>query len=113
MGRLLRHAHWLVAPALLLLLYHRGLECWFHRDDFSILRIAMLPPEEFWRNLFEPRAQGTFRPLSERLFFYGFFEWFGLNATPYRVLVFVTQVANLFLLSVIARRLLPWRGAGG
>ena len=71
------HWHWLVAPALLLLLYHRGLECWFHRDDFAALRIAMLPPEEFWRNLFEPRAQGTFRPLSERLFFYSFFQWFG------------------------------------
>ena len=107
-----RHWHWLVAPALVLLLYHRGLQCWFHRDDFSALLVAALPPDEFWRNLFEPRAQGTFRPLSERLFFYSFFHWFGLDANPYRAWVFVTQVANLFLLNAVARRLLPWRGAG-
>ena len=36
-------------------------------------------------------AQGTVRPLSERLFFLGFWHLFGMEALPYRIFVFATQ----------------------
>jgi len=98
--------------ALFLALYWRGLWCWFHTDDFSLLRMARLPADEFFAGLLEPRAQGTYRPLSERLYFYFFYGWFGLNAFPYRVLVFVTQGLNLVLFSRLAQRLTGSQAVG-
>ncbi len=96
---------WLVAPAICLGAYWVGLWCWFHTDDFSLLFLVRLPPEEFWPSMLEPRAQGTFRPLSERLFFYLFQGWFGLDAIPFRLLVFATHFANLALLTLLTKQL--------
>ncbi len=96
---------WLLPPAVFFAVYWLGLWVWFHTDDFTLLWLAQLPPGEFWPRLLEPRAQGTFRPLSERLFFYLFYGWFGLDAFPYRLLVFGTQVVNLWLLSSIVRKI--------
>lgn len=96
---------WLLPPLALYAVYWLGLWVWFHTDDFSLLRTAQLPATEFWPQLLQPRAQGTYRPLSERLFFYSFYQWYGLNAFPYRVLVFCTQVVNLWLFTAIARRI--------
>ncbi len=86
--------YWVVPAIPFLWLYHRGLWCWFHGDDFSLLLLAAFPEKEFWEALFQLRAQGTFRPLSERLFFYFFHGWFGFDAFPYRVLVFATQIVT-------------------
>ncbi len=55
--------------------------------------------------MFEPLAQGTIRPLSERGFFLLFFKLFGFDALPYHALVMTTQFANLLLLCWILRRL--------
>ena len=95
----------LIPPALLVALYWPGLEVWFHTDDFSLLQLVRLPAHEFWPGLAEPRAQGTFRWLSERIYFRLFFDLFGLNAFPYRALAFLTEAANLLLLYRLARRL--------
>jgi uncharacterized membrane protein len=62
--------------------------------------------------MFAPMAQGTVRPLSERLFFLSFWHWFGMEAVPYRVFVFVTQFANLALIAAITRRLTGSTAAG-
>lgn len=96
---------WLLPLAAFLAVYQRGLWCWFHGDDFSLLAYVMRPPEEFWPSLVETRAQGTFRPLSERIYFYLFYGWFGLDAYPYRLLVFVTQGLNILLMLMLGRRL--------
>jgi Dolichyl-phosphate-mannose-protein mannosyltransferase len=104
--------YWTVPALLSLWLFHRGLWCWFQQDDFSLLLYAQLPDREFWPQLWLPRAQGTFRPLSERLFFYYFYRWFGLDAFPYRLLVFATLVVNLWLLAALTRRLTGRRWAG-
>lgn len=101
----MRAVHWLLPPALFLAVYWLGLHIWFHTDDFSLLWMVMLPGDEFWPQLLQPRAQGTFRPLSERLYFRLFYEAFGLNAFPYRLFVFATQVVNLWLLTALAKRL--------
>ncbi len=87
--------YWTIPAFLSLLLYYRGLWCWFQGDDFSLLLLVSLPDHEFWPALWQPRAQGTLRPLSERLFFYYFYHWFGLDAFPYWLLVFATHVVNL------------------
>lgn len=76
-------------------------------DDFAWLALhtQVNDFDSFVRALFEPMAQGTVRPLSERLFFLGFWQLFGMEALPYRLLVFGTQFLNLVLLSVVTRRL--------
>lgn len=98
---------------LLLTVYWPGLWTWFHTDDFSLLWMARLPAHEFWGQLFEPRAQGTYRWLSERLYFYLLYQEFGWNAFPYRVVAFATQIVNLWLLVALVRRLGGSLAVGG
>lgn len=109
---LLTCLYWSVPALLSLWLFQRGLWCWFHRDDFPLLLLVQLPDHQFWPQLWEPRAQGTFRPLSERLFFYYFYHWFGLNAFPYRLLAFATLIVNLWLVAIVTRRLTGRHWAG-
>ena len=104
--------YWVFPAIPFLWLYHRGLWCWFFGDDFSLLLLAASPDKEFWEAFFQLRAQGTFRPLSERLFFYFFHGWFGFDAFPYRLLVFGTQIVNLWLLAAVTNRLTRNRLAG-
>ena len=89
-------------------IYWHGLHCWFLQDDFAWLGLAdewnTFP--ELIGTLFKPMAQGTIRPISERAFYIVFRNLFDLNAFPYRLLVLLTQFANLVLLYGIARRLL-------
>jgi len=42
----------------------------------------------------QPFAQGTIRPWSERAFFMGFYTLFGLDALPFRICVFLVQIAT-------------------
>ena len=100
-----RAISFLLPPALFLSVYWLGLWVWFHTDDFSLLFLMELPSREFWLSLLQPRAQGTFRPLSERLYFRVMYEGFGLNAFPYRLVVFATQILNLWLFAALARRI--------
>ena len=102
---------WAVPPLLLYAVYWKGLFVWFHGDDFTLIEHVRAPANEFWALLFEPRAQGTYRTLSERLFFYYFHQWFGLNGFPFRVLPFATQVVNLWLLGALLMKAGAGRGA--
>jgi hypothetical protein len=101
--------YWLIAPAICLALYRRGLAGWFRADDFSWLQFHR---DTLLATLFSPEALGTFRPLSERLFFTAGWRMFGLNAWPFHVVVFTTHFANLALVSVIGHRLTGSRAAG-
>ena len=96
-------------PVLLLnpVLYWHGYRCWFQQDDFAWLGLLQMlhAGSDLPRLLFEPMAQGTIRPISERGFFLLFRWLFDLNAAPYHALVFVTQTANLTLLYSLVRRL--------
>jgi len=107
MKRALRAA-WLAFPvAVFLAFYWQGLYIWFLQDDFAWLNLNLRLAEghSLWRLALEPAAQGTIRPLSERLFFIAFYQAFGVDAMPYRAMVYLTQAANLLLLALIARRL--------
>lgn len=105
--RTLEACLWITPPLILTAVYWLGLKAWFQQDDFAWLhlRLEIDSWRDFFRLLFEPRAQGTIRPLSERLFFIVFSAAFGLDALPFRIWVFLTQFANLTLLSALTRRL--------
>ena len=97
---------WSAPPFICLLFYWHGLTAWFQTDDFAWLGLGLEVHDlrSLWDALFQPRAQGTIRPWSERVFFMGFYTLFGLDALPFRIWVFLTQFANLALLASIARR---------
>jgi len=107
-------AYWLIPPLLCLVLYKRGLTAWFQADDFAWLglRLQVHDQGSLLHALFAPMAQGTIRPWSERAFFLALESIFGVNALPFRICVFLTQCANLTLLSAITRRLTGSRTAG-
>jgi hypothetical protein len=114
MKRAASAAYWLAPPLVCLALYWHGLASWFRADDFAWLGIGL--EVQSWRDLphvlFSARAQGTIRPLSERLFFMLLFGAFGLDALPFKIVVFATQFANGALLQSIGSRLTGSRAAG-
>jgi hypothetical protein len=90
------------------------LKAWFQQDDFVWLNLINQAHgwDGWWRTLFQPTVQGTWRPLSERVFFLVFGALFGADALPYRIWVFLTMFANLALVESIAARLTGSRAAG-
>ena len=103
-GRLL---YWGLPPLLCVALYWHGLKAWFQMDDFAWLSLHLQVHDfpSFISTLFRPMAQGTVRPLSERLFFLSFWHLYGMDALPFRLVVFATQFANLALICYIVGRL--------
>ena len=103
------------APVVFLLwLYREGVDIWFMQDDFawlSLLRQAHSPADVF-RILFEPAAQGTIRPWSERGFFLLFQYLFGVDNLPFRIAAFATAAADILLIGWIVRRLTGSRLGG-
>ncbi|MEO8131396.1 MAG: hypothetical protein ABI822_30150, partial [Bryobacteraceae bacterium] len=114
MTRVRRAAYWTLPSLLCLALYWLGLKVWFFQDDFAWLglREMVTRPQDLWHVMFSPMAQGTIRPWSERGFFLLFYSLFGVEALPFRLWVFLTQFANLVLLSSVAWRLTKSRAAG-
>jgi hypothetical protein len=114
MKRLARVAYWSVPPLFCLAVYWLGLKAWFQQDDFAWLglRYEVQKWPDWFGALFAPMAQGTIRPWSERLFFVVFEAIFGLEALPFRIWVFATQMANLALLCWIVGRVTRSRLAG-
>jgi len=90
------------------LLYKYTLRAWFQEDDFAWLGLGLQVStwRDFLHVMFAPMAQGSIRPFSERAFYMGFFSLFQLNALPYRILVYVTQLGNIVLLTVIGYSLM-------
>jgi len=107
-------ACWVTPPLVCLALYWQGLRAWFQQDDFAWLGLGASVQDvpTLLRALFQPMAQGTIRPLSERAFFLVIHGIFGLWATPFRAAVFLTQAANLVLLGLLVRRVTRSRLAG-
>jgi len=112
--RILTAAYWILPSLFCLILYWHGLGAWFRADDFAWLNLSASVDNwrDLWEAIFSFKAQGTIRPLSERGFFILFDKLFGWNALPFRICVFLTQVANLVLISSITTRLTGSRLAG-
>jgi hypothetical protein len=113
-ARLASAAFWLAPSLLCLALYWRGFTAWFRADDFAWLGTGLYIQSfhDFLLAIFAPQAQGTIRPLSERAFFMLGFSLFGLDALPFKMVVFATQFANLALVTSIGARLTGLRWAG-
>lgn len=106
---------WRVVPLLLLLaLYWPGLTNWFYQDDFGWLNLRhdVHSLRDVGPALFAPKAHGNIRPLGENAYFLVFSSLFGVDALPFRIWAFATQMASLVLLGSIARRLTGSRAAG-
>lgn len=84
-----------------------ALRSWFWQDDFAwlSLRLQVFDRATFLQTMFEPLAQGTIRPWSERGFFLLFYKLYGLDSLPYHALAMGTEFANLLLLAWIIRKL--------
>ncbi len=96
------------APALLLLvLYWPGLTNWFYQDDFGWLNLRhdVHSAGDLGAALFAPKAHGNIRPLGENAYFLILGSIFGVDALPFRVVAFATQIGSLFLLGAIVFRL--------
>jgi hypothetical protein len=106
--------YWLFPPVFCVYVYWYALNGWFQQDDFVWL--GLLPDvhgaRDLWLALFKPTIHGTWRPWSDRVFFLAFRALFGLQGLPYHIWIFLTQFANLALISLIARRLTGSRVAG-
>ncbi len=114
--RLIRFGPALLACLFLVCVYWRGLDTWFYQDDFGWLHLG--PAKSFGdllHILFAPKAHGNLRPWSENAYFYALKALFGINSVPFRVVVFATVMANLFLLDAILRRLTgsAWAACAG
>jgi hypothetical protein len=99
---------WWILPSLLCIALHwLAFRAWFRADDFAWLGLTphVHSFHDLLAALFEPRAQGTIRPWSERAFFMAGGTLFGLNALPYRIVIFATEFAALGLMAWIGRRL--------
>src|ERR1700694_1545406 len=109
-----RRISWAIPPLFCLIFYWYGLKCWFRQDDFAWLQLAgrVHGWSDFWRAMFAPLAQGTIRPWSERAFFMGLYSLFGLDALPFRICVFLTQIANLTLIRAVTQRITGSAAAG-
>jgi hypothetical protein len=105
---------WSAPPILCLILYWQGFTAWFRADDFAWLGAGIYIQNfhDLLAALFAPQAQGTIRPLSERAFFMTGFGLFGLDALPFKIVVFATQFASLGLMASIGARLTGSRAAG-
>jgi hypothetical protein len=113
-ARLASAALWLGPSLFCLVLYWRGFTAWFRADDFAWLGTGLYIQNfhDFLLAMFGPKAQGTIRPLSERAFFMLGFSLFGLDALPFKIIIFATQFANLALVTSIGARLTGLRWAG-
>jgi hypothetical protein len=117
--KLRRWIYFLIAPAVCLILFWRAPFNWFLNDDFAWLALPLDIDHlsDIGRALFSPKAQGTVRVFSERLYFLtfgSFFEMnaFSINALPFHVWALLTWFADLALAAVIGARLTGSRWAG-
>src|SRR5262245_38001407 len=101
-------------PLVCLAIYWKAPFMWFRIDDFAWLGLPLETHNvrDFLLAMFEPRAQGTVRTLSERLYFLIPASLFGLSAIPFRVMSMGTWFVDLVLIQAIGARLWNSRAAG-
>ncbi len=107
MSRVRNALLWCLPLAVFTCLYWFAMRVWFQQDDFAWLGQGLYIQNwhDLMRAIFEPRAQGTIRPLSERIFFMALFDRFGLDHRPFHLWVALTQIANLLLLQSATLRI--------
>ena len=94
-------------PAVLsMVVFSDGFNAWFQQDDFAHLKLAAQTQISGLPGLLiRPIAQGTFRPLSERLFYWAGYHWGGLEPAPFRAMCFLFHALNCVLFFRLLLRL--------
>src|SRR5580704_3419874 len=113
MLRVRRYA-WRALPlVMLVVLYWPGLTNWFYQDDFGWLNLRhdVHSVGDLVPALFAPKAHGNIRPLGENAYFLVLSSLFGVDALPFRIVAFITQIGSLLLLGSIVERLTGSRAA--
>ena len=97
-----------------MLIHRHALKSWFLQDDFAwlALNLEVHSFRDLATALFQPRAQGTIRVLSERAFFLIFSRTFGIEALPFHIFTLLTAGANAVLIQWTTWRLSASRVAG-
>jgi len=92
----------------LVAIYMPAVHSAYRIDDFAwlSLRNTITHGHSLWWALFSPQAQGTIRPLGDRLWFLLASSWFGLNPTPLHAFALCAQIAVVYMVVVTGRRLL-------
>src|SRR5215470_13784992 len=104
----IRKNWWRALPLLVLIgFYWPGLTNWFYQDDFGWLnlRSEVDSVSNLGPALFAPKAHGNMRPLGENAYFLILSSLFGVDALPFRIVAFATQILSLLLLGSVTLRL--------
>lgn len=89
-----------------LAVFSEGIDAWFQQDDFAHLKLAAQTPlSELPSVLVRPIAQGTFRPLSERLFYWSAYHIAGLDPLPFRIVSYGAQIFCCTMYVLLLRRI--------
>jgi hypothetical protein len=98
----------------LAILYGPALSMAYRLDDFAWLSLGntIAHGRSLLWALFSPQAQGTVRPLGDRIPFLLASRLFGLNPVPFHLLALATQVGNVVLMVAVGKRLLGSTAAG-
>jgi len=98
----------LAAVALVPTLYWPALHATYRIDDYAWLSLAntLVHGRGLLWALFSPQAQGTIRPLGERVWFLVASILFGSNPAPLHALALGVQALNVMLVIDVGRRLL-------
>jgi len=104
----------LTASAVCVWLYWPGLVTFFSMDDFAWLGLGLSIHDgsDLVKALLSPMAQGTVRPLSERLYFLTLHGLFGLEPLPFRLVAFGFQLLNLWMAMRLVERMTGSRAGG-
>ena len=101
----------LLASAFVIGLYGPAVHSTYRLDDFAWLSLGnnLHGARDLLWALFSPQAQGTIRPLGDRLWFLLASSWFGLNPVPFHVFALCVQIGNVLLVADTGRLLLSCR----
>lgn len=107
----------LVICSITFLLYYKILGVYFTGDDFFHFKLVLSQTDKwgdasigtfinfFGFHSFAERGVAFYRPIFREVLYLGFYQLFGLNHIPFRILAFVIHFINILLVYVFTERL--------
>lgn len=93
-----------------LIIFSPSLGNFFWGDDWYLLRLANITSLREFINFFSflptPQSISFYRPLSTQVFFFAFYQLFGLNATAYHIFQLILFSISLYLVYLLGEKLL-------
>jgi hypothetical protein len=97
----------LVLTIAVALVFHNSLFTFFTQDDFAWLRIALnfVDTSSLLKIFFHYNGAGTYRPLTQELFFFVNYKMFGLNPVAFHLVSLSVHIFNSLLVYAVLREL--------